>query len=223
MNPIPGVFLAGMDLGKVGDPSALAIVEYIDLPDNGLSRRPYRRELLDIRRFPLGVSYIDQISLVAEIIRPLGESCTVIYDKTGGGVVAADLFTAAKRNGLFARWPHGVTISGGERSTDASIAKVDLVRNLQEVCANGWLAYPPTLPMIEETISEAMAFRPEMTKTERWLTFNAASGSHDDLLAALAFACWSRFAVKVGRRYMDATGKSWVSFAHAQAVLGIRA
>lgn len=219
----PGVILAGMDLGKVGDPSALALVEYVDLPSAMFERRQFRRELLDIRRFPLGMSYIDQIAMVADLIRPLGQACHLIYDKTGGGVVAADLFTAGKRNGLFARWPRGITITGSEASHENSISKVDMVRNLQEVCANKWLAYPPDLPMIEETIAEAMAFRPEMTRTQRWLTFNAPSGAHDDLLVALAFACWSRFAPRSDRRYMDPTGTIWDSYAAAVARIGSRA
>lgn len=217
----PGVVLAGLDLGKVGDPSALAIVEYMDLPLGDARRRPFRCDLLDIRRLPLGMSYVDQIALVSGIVAPLGESCAVIFDRTGGGVVAADLFTEAKRNGLFARWPHGVTISGGETvPSEGSISKVDLVRNLQESVANGRLQYPPELPMIEETITEAMNFKPEMTKIRRWLTFNAANGAHDDLISALAFACWARFASRSGRRYIDPTGKTWPTFADAAAAIG---
>jgi hypothetical protein len=164
----PGVVLAGLDLGKVGDPSALAIVEYMDLPLGDAHRRPFRCDLLDVRRLPLGMSYVDQISLVSGIVAPLGESCTVIFDRTGGGVVVADLFREAKANGLFARWPHGVAISGGETvPSEGSISKVDLVRNLQENVANGRLQYPPDLPMIEETITEAMNFKPEMTRVRR--------------------------------------------------------
>jgi hypothetical protein len=217
----PGVFVAGLDLGKVGDPSALAIVEYVDLPLGDAVRRPFRRDLLDIQRLPLGMSYVDQIEIVAEVVRPLGDACRVVFDRTGGGVVAADLFREAKANGLFARWPHGVAISGGETAaSEDSISKVDLVRNLQEAVANGRLRYPPGLPMVEETIAEAMSFKPEMTRIRKWLTFNAVSGAHDDLLSALAFACWSKFANRGGRRYIDSTGKVWASFEIAVAHIG---
>jgi len=216
------LFYAGLDLGQVNDPSALAITEAIELPQQpGQKRRPVERHVLAIKRLPLGLSYRAQIELVAETLRPFGPETHLIFDKTGVGVAVHDLLREAHREHLFVRWPRPVAVTGGEGASDTSIGKVELFRNLREMVMRKQVRYSPQAEGVEELIKEAMAFVPELTQKRKFLTFNATGGAHDDMLFALALAVYPRFtSPRRGARYQAPNGVIYDSFDDAHRLLG---
>ena len=66
-----------------------------------------------LQRLPLGLSYVEQVGLVAQLLArpPLGADCEFVIDETGVGRPVGDLFDGA---GLR---PTRVTITAGDTQT----------------------------------------------------------------------------------------------------------
>jgi hypothetical protein len=70
-----------------------------------------------------------------------------------------------------------------------SVPKLILVSRLQALLHQGQLKIKRSLPEAEVLVRELQDFRVEYTANGN-LTFNARQGQHDDLVLALAIACW---------------------------------
>lgn len=216
------LFYAGLDLGQVNDPSALTITEVIELPQpESARRRPVERHVLGIQRLPLGLSYRAQVEQVADALRPFGPETHLIFDRTGVGTAVADLLRDAHREGLFARWPRGVAVTGGEGASDTAVGKSELFRSLREMVMRRQLRYSVDAEGVEELIREAMAFEPSLTQKRKFLTFGSTGSAHDDMLFSLALAVYPRFTSRrFGARYRAPTGQVYEGFNDAHARIG---
>jgi hypothetical protein len=70
-----------------------------------------------------------------------------------------------------------------------SVPKLILISRVQALLHQGQLKIKRSLPEAKVLVRELQDFRVEYTATGN-LTFNARSGRHDDLVLALAIACW---------------------------------
>ena len=86
-------FLAGLDVGQMSDPSALAVIERDVTTVNG--RLMSRCDARWLERFPLQTPYPVMARLVQERLEKLHQSCILVVDVTGVGRGIVDLFREA--------------------------------------------------------------------------------------------------------------------------------
>ncbi len=193
-------FALGCDLGQAVDPTALSVVERIveaKIPlevGTDLRQRagPPRFECRYLERLPLQTSYPSVIAHVARLLArpPLASTCELVIDMTGVGRAVADMFTTA---GL----PFtGITITGGDAerldSEDGQnwhVSKIQLVSRLQALFHAGDLRIAKSLPEATALATELQDFRASISEAG-YASFGARVGKHDDLVLALALACW---------------------------------
>jgi hypothetical protein len=194
-------FVAGVDLGQVADPTAICIVERITEPvSDWTSLLPVevatRFEVRHLERLKLGMSYVDQVAYVGELLRrpPLSrpaingnKATSLVIDHSGVGRPVFDLFVSA---GLR---PIGVSIVAGEQTKHVDggyrIGKLPLISQLQALLHEGVLKVAADLPEAATLTRELQNFRATFT-TAGNATFGAREGQHDDLVLSTAIAAW---------------------------------
>jgi len=183
--------IIGLDIGKNADPSALVVAERRQWP--GM----VDYEIRHAKRWKLGTPYTappgtpnvtdDVLTLLRSgmLLRPV-----LVVDATGVGAAVVDLL----------RWKvdcqfRPVVITGGENSRrdgktgNTHVPKKDLAGVLQAALGTRRLQFAGGLALLETIKKELAAFRIRVTKSANE-AFEAAAGSHDDLVLALAMAVW---------------------------------
>ncbi len=180
-------FLVGLDLGKMRDYSALVIVERIHPQAPGETIEYHLRHT---KRYPLGTPYHDIVDDVSALLEnpPLADCSSLIIDGTGVGSAVVEMF----RDAGLAIVP--VTITAGDRvhyqGRVAKVPKRNLISILQVVFQTGRLKIAETIELRDTLINELVNFKEKITQHGN-LTYGAWRESiHDDLVLALAFACW---------------------------------
>ena len=212
-------YYLGLDLGQSADYTALAIIEeplwangswvspatmerdyyFLLREENRRSGRPPHPplEVRYLERFELGTSYSTIVKRVKEIAYtpPLVELPSgLLVDKTGVGAAVLDAF---EHSGIR---PTAITIHGGSAvSYDPSgrrgyrVPKRDLVSAVQVLLQNRRLKIASSLPEASTLKKELLNFRVKIDPAtahdsyEHW-----RDGDHDDLVLAVAIACWCR-------------------------------
>jgi hypothetical protein len=179
-------FFLGLDLGQAQDPTALAAVERLETL-NGTNAHYHVRHL---ERAPLGMPYTGIVSRVGDLLGrdPLCGGTRLVVDATGVGAPVVDLLIQAGTS------PVAVTITAGETvSRDGAayrVPKRDLVSVLQVLLQSGRLKIADAIPEARLLVQEMLAFRVKIT-TNAHDTYGAwREGAHDDLVLAVALACW---------------------------------
>ena len=167
------MFVIGADIGKVSDPTALAVVETTTAQDN----------VRHLDRLPLGTPY----PLIADGIGDLARSvpgAALVIDATGVGRAPADYLQEFN--------PVPVVITGGRSIAFEDgvwrVPKRELIRPLITSVERKRLKVAPGLP-------DAPVLRRELMAYQRTLGGGghvkfAGKGEHDDLLIAVALAVW---------------------------------
>lgn len=182
-------FFFGVDLGKLTDYSAIAIVEQFVVRD-GFD--PYlRSEVWKIRnvvrhleRVRLGTSYPRVVERVAGLVEKASAAgrCSVVVDATGVGEPVVDALRAERMGVELIP----VTLTGGAHSVRAAggswhVPKKEILVGLQGMVARR-----------EIEVSSALALRDdffeEMAAIGRGL--RAEGKAHDDMVMAVGLACW---------------------------------
>ena len=176
-------YVLGLDLGQTTDYTALAVGSYIAGDRKAL-------DVVYLERLPLGTSYPDQVARVEDVLRrdPLRGRCRLVVDSTGVGRPVTDMFRERNLE------PVEVTITSGSRSVETepdewSVAKQNLVGAVQVALQNQALRIADGLPEVETLRDELAAYQMRVTDHSN-LQFDAVSGSHDDLVTAVALCCW---------------------------------
>jgi hypothetical protein len=190
------VFL-GLDLGQSHDFTALGLIERITYAGDwdGATwshRNEISTRLRHLERSPLGTSYPDIVARVGEVMRSpaLADARrNLIVDATGVGRPVVDLL---EREDLPCRiW--AVTITGGasEGFSKAThrVPKRDLIILLQVMLQQKRLEIASGLREGAALMKELADMRVQLTSGGRE-KFGARSGEHDDLVLAVALACW---------------------------------
>ncbi len=165
----------GADLGQAQDPTAIAVAEV---------QRP-EIHVRHLERLPLGTPYPKVVDRIGVIVDRLPGAALVV-DATGVGRAVLDQMREA---GL---GPVAVTITGGRfTSYDGTMWRVPkkaLLRPLVATTEAGRLK-------VAKGLREAEAFQREFLAFQRQITESGHSafegvGEHDDLVIAVALACW---------------------------------
>ncbi len=191
-------YAIGLDLGKSGDPSALAIVEEVQRTYEGRDRiSGMRRESRELncrylKRWPLGTPYYAVADDVIEMERrpPLLSRARLLVDATGvGRAVLEILRERGLRCGMTAVTVHGgAQVTGGD--AEAGVPKRDLVAGLVVSLESGILHIAPALPEAAQLRKELVGFRQKVTGKGNASYEAMSEAVHDDLVNALGLAVW---------------------------------
>jgi hypothetical protein len=186
-------YFIGLDLGQRNDFTALAIIERQGEVKNAVF------VVNHLQRFPLGTSYPAIVGAVGEILKraPLASNKTSLsVDETGVGTPVVELFKQAR----YATRLTAIHITGGTNvRTDNGITYVpkrELVGVVQVGLQTGSLKIAPALTEAATLARELQDFRVTITEAAND-TYGGRSGTHDDLVLAVAMALWT------ARRHKD--------------------
>jgi len=181
----PPEYLVGLDLGKSMDYTAVAILEVFgEAPEAAYHCR-------HLQRFKLGTSYPTIVSEIRALCMKeplLSNMPQLCVDETGVGAPVVDLFRQAKLNAIL----RPITIHGGDRAVHEGhwrVPKRELVGATQVALQTGRLKIAKDLPEVDALIRELQNFEVEISQSG-FDSYNARSGSHDDLVLALAMPLW---------------------------------
>jgi hypothetical protein len=178
------MFYVGLDLGQKRDHAGIAVVERS--PGSRLFRVGY------LERMPLGTPYPGIVARVLAMVQDdrLWGQCALAVDGTGVGAPVVDLLRAARLGCDLS----AVTITGGERESQSggswSVPKRDLIAGVQILLEQGELRIAQKLREAGALVRELLDVRMTMAGSGRIRLGADGSGEHDDLVIALALACW---------------------------------
>jgi hypothetical protein len=183
---MPPNYVLGLDLGQTQDFTALAVLER----QSATAAEKLDYALRHLRRFPLGTTYTEIVSAVTTLRRtgPLN-GAALIVDQTGVGRAVVDGLRQAAGGVV------PVTITGGHavtRAEDGSwhVPKKDLVTGLQVVLQGRCLQVARGLPEAATLVHELQQFQVRITASAHETFGVWRAGRHDDLVLAVALACW---------------------------------
>lgn len=191
-DPEPARYLIGADFGQAHDHTALVVVE-VTGEDDAPSYDVRAIERLPLKTsYPAVVAHLGRVAAALRAQRPEPE-VTVVADYTGCGRPVADMLLEARLGVPLAL----VTITGGERVTAGDggwrVPKRDLATAVQVLLQTGRLRIADGLPLARELVQELTGFRVKISLTGHDAYEAGAdwrSAPHDDLVLALALACW---------------------------------
>lgn len=176
-----GDFIVGLDLGQQQDYTALAIIESTG-------------EVYSVRhleRFKLGTSYSKIVKRVKKLSQgePLQGRAPLVVDATGVGRAVVDMLRQADLA------PMAITITAGAAVAHPApdewhVPKRDLVGVLQVLLQNGHLKVAEELPEASVLKREMLGFKVKITQAANDIYGTWREGEHDDLVLAVAVACW---------------------------------
>jgi hypothetical protein len=197
----------GIDLGQVYDYSAAAVVErlQVDTPQ-ALSRMTVldHHHVRYIKRWDKGSGYDTVVRETGELMRRANLlDAMLVIDATGVGREVAGLYRQAYRLGKLGRfWPKPYVITGAREISEARglVPKRELVGKMQTLLQSGRLKIADSLPMADTLRRELLAFKVKMTPGGQETYESAREADHDDLVLAVALACWHRHTATEPRR-----------------------
>ncbi len=169
------MIVIGADLGQAQDPTALAVAE-VHTPEIHVRH---------LERLPLGTPYPKVVERIADLVDKL-PGADLVVDATGVGRAVLDQM---RESGL---GPIPVTITGGRFiSFDGDhwrVPKKALLRPLVAAMDAGRLK-------VAKSLAEAEALQVELQAFQRRITARGHDafqgvGEYDDLVIAVALACW---------------------------------
>lgn len=195
----PSHFYLGVDLGQRQDPTALAAIERVIQTSAEVDRATFERKVeatyrvRGLRRLKLGTPYpaiVAEVSGVARTVARQGPT-TVVVDATGVGAPVVDLLRA-EIAGEVPLVPVIFTAGDTVRQENGiyRVPKKDLVHGLMILLEDGRLRLPDDHPESRALVNELTNMRVKVGG-ESHASFEAwRQGQHDDLVFALALACW---------------------------------
>jgi hypothetical protein len=191
-------YFVGVDLGQARDYTAIAVVERAELQGEWEAgvwawRKDIMLRLRFLERVPLGTPYPEVVERVVQVTRSsqLAGRCHLAVDGTGVGRPVVDLLRGARPG---CPLMPAIITPGGLETMDQGYYKVpkrDLITGLQvllqqrELQIAGGLADGPTL--LKEMAD--MQVKVSLAGNEQYGAWR--EGTHDDLVLAVALACWS--------------------------------
>jgi len=186
-------YLFGLDLGQANDFTAMAVVQRrpgVVNPTTGRQEPVYH--LRHLERPALGTLYTTIVERVTGLLAtpPLSSLTPLVVDQTGVGAGIVDMFRAAGRR------PVAITITGGdtvnrEDPSHVRVPKRDLVGALVALFQSKRLIVAEGLPLASTLVNELLNFKLKVNLQTGHDSYEAWRESvHDDLLLAVALACW---------------------------------
>jgi len=197
------MYFVGLDLGQRHDHTALAVVERRQRAVAWQTSHEYEGLVLrHVERVPLGTPYPEVVERVRELVThdELAGRCALAVDATGVGAPVVEMLRAARLGCEVT----AVTITGGERETQHAggygVPKRDLMAGVQVLLQSGGLRMSREVREIGALVKELVDVQVRIGESGRVRVGADAYGQHDDLVIALALACWKagRVAKKIG-------------------------
>ena len=191
---------AGLDLGQRHDHSAIAVVERMNAYRAFETPSLHSLIVRHIERAPLGMPYPQVVARVKEVVRAgIAEGgCALAVDATGVGAPVVDMLRGAALGCELT----AVSITGGDRERYAggvwNVPKKDLVAGLQVLLERGELQIARGLGHAGALLKELTDVKAVMGAGGRIRMGADGAGQHDDLVIALALACWRSRRKQVG-------------------------
>jgi hypothetical protein len=187
------MFFAGLDLGQRRDYTAIVVVERRDVMQAYQAPKFHSIAVRHVERMALGTPYPAVVARVREIVQSdaLRGDCSLTVDGTGVGIPVMDMLWAGQLGCEIC----AVTMTGGERQhsrggTWVSVPKRDLIAGVQVLLEQGELRIARDLRAARMLLRELMDVQAR-TKSNGGVRVGADGyGEHDDLVIALALACW---------------------------------
>lgn len=192
-------FFLGLDLGQSQDPTAFALMDREDIQTDERDPATFERQIRNfyrirgLKRLPLGTRYPDIVKEVKETLQalPPAGAVTVVVDATGVGAPVVDMLRE-HIGGIASLIPVIFTAGDMARCEDGvhRVPKKDLVHGLLIQFDEGRLRVPEH-PLRDTLIREFRNMRLKITGDnhagyEAW-----RQGQHDDMVFAVALACWA--------------------------------
>jgi hypothetical protein len=197
-------FIVSVDLGQSTDPTAIAVLHWCSRPldtwthKNFLHRQDVQ-EHIDVRhleRLPLGMAYPAVVQHVANLLaRPplCGDedfpAAELVIDESGVGRAVGDIFEAAGMRTKRVTITAGTEATSGHGLNRYHVAKTILISQLDAALHIGRLRFASALADAAAMAEELKDFRRKVSDAGR-SSYAARTGSHDDLVLAVAIAIW---------------------------------
>lgn len=188
--------LVGLDLGQMSDYTAIAILEQT-MPEGA---EQYHYAVRHLERPRLGTYYPQIVQRVGQMLAtPALQGARLIVDATGVGVGVVDLFREASIP-LTA-----ITITGGDltyhEGSSTRVPKRDLVAAIAVLLQSDRLQVAKELGLASTLVTELLNFKMKIDPITAHDSYGCwRDGTHDDLVLAVALACW--FGEHGGCRYV---------------------
>jgi len=191
-------FFIGLDLGQSHDFTAIAVLQRAVLkgdfdPAVWACRKQVQLQLRHLERVPIGTPYPDVVQRVVEIVSSplLTGPVHLAVDNTGVGAAVMDLLRAAQPKAALLP----VTITSGDSQNifhnTHRVPKRDLVVGLQVLLQRGGLRIAADLQDAPTLLTELMAMQVKISTAGNEQFGAWREGTHDDLVLAVALACWA--------------------------------
>jgi hypothetical protein len=193
------IYFAGLDLGQKQDPTPLAVVEWTEFAGAwDAAAFEHRKEtslgLRYLERMPLGTPYPEVVYRVGCMMRSRqlagGEGRHLVVDGTGVGPAVVDLLRQEDLQSKM--WP--VTITGGDTERFADdyyrVPKRDFIVGLQVLMQQGGLQIAEGMKEGATLVKEMAEMRVKISGSGNEQFGAWRNGEHDDLVLAVAMACW---------------------------------
>ncbi len=185
------------DLGQAHDPTALALLEYLEQrgawdPVAFMYMKNVSLRLRYLERMPLGTTYPDVVRRVGALTRSreLAGCCELVLDGTGVGRPVVDMLYGARLGCTISP----VIVTGGMTESRVGsyyhVPKRDLITGLQAAMQTGLLQIAAGMPYVPELMQEMADMRVKISAAGNEQFGAWREGQHDDLVFAVALACW---------------------------------
>jgi hypothetical protein len=163
-------YYIGVDLGKSHDHTAIVIVERVEADVYNLQREVLRLDLRYAERVALGTPYTVVTERIRRIVADLNRwgQCELVVDASGVGEPVMDMLRGSSMGCSVI----AVKITGGEKATRSG---------------NEW--HVPKGDLIA-AVRELLDMQATLGGNGRVRMGADGYGQHDDLVIALALACW---------------------------------
>lgn len=176
------MFFVGLDLGQRQDYTALVVVERRELWQGFCPPGFDSVAVRHVERMALGTPYTTVVERVRDVVKNpvLLDRCYLTVDATGVGQPVVDMIRAENLGCSL----NAVTITGGDRESSNgsgyNVPKADLLCGIRVLLEKGDLR-----------IARDLRGGPMLMRELRFMQAKGgAHGEHDDLVMALALACW---------------------------------
>ncbi len=173
------MYYVGLDLGQKRDHSAVVIVERVEHRRAFMGSAFERLVVRYVERMPLGMSYPAMAERVRQIVRSeaLDGNCALAVDATGVGAPVVDTLRAARLGCELT----AVTITAA--------LKRDMMAEVQVLLETKKLTIA-NVKQKSHLIRELLDVRLAVNQSGTVRIGADGYGEHDDLVIALALACW---------------------------------
>ena len=178
-------YVVGLDLGPAAEPTGLAVVERVPA---GKGLEYAVRHLV---RFPPGTSFATIATTLGEVIDKGGlAKPPIIVDVTAVGPKVLPVVRRESKQ----HWIVPVVLTAGLKAEEVDrtwrVPQRDLVTGLQLLLQERRLKVAPGLPEADLLVRELTAFRAKVTLNADADVADWRANPGDDLVLAIALACW---------------------------------